>query len=132
MSELIENLELEAHYLYKSTPGFNRKQRGFVYHVDIYETFVRLTEKGIKKPIIIVASMLKYIEKIEKHGFREPIGDDELKPYVLYKEHNYGKRIPAYIPIELLERFEKLDVPMNKRLTYMIAMYEYLVSKGEL
>lgn len=58
--------------------------------------------------------MLKYIEKIEKHGFREPIGDDELKPYVLYKEHNYGKRIPAYIPIELLERFEKLDVPMNK------------------
>ena len=91
MSELIENLELEAHYLYKSTPGFNRKQRGFVYHVDIYEAFVRLTEKGIKKPIIIVASMLKYIEKIEK-----------------------------------------LDVPMNKRLTYMIAMYEYLVSKGEL
>lgn len=49
MSGLVENLELEAHYLYKSTSGFNRKQRCFVYHVDIYEAFVRLTEKGIKK-----------------------------------------------------------------------------------
>ena len=66
MNESVEKLDLEAYHLYKNTPGCNRKQRCFLYPVEIYEGFIRLHKKGMHKPIIIVSSMMQYIEKIEK------------------------------------------------------------------
>ena len=130
MLELTDRLDLEAYHLHNNTPGCNRKQRIFFYPVEIYDAFMRLHETGMQRPTMIVASMLKYIKKIETQGFEPPSNDVEMKPYILYAKTNYGKRISAYLSTELVERFENLDVPTNKRLTYAIAMYEYLLSKG--
>lgn len=132
MSESVDKFELEAHYLYENTPSKNRKLRSLLYPTEVYDAFVNLTEKGAKRPATVCASMLRYIEKIETNGFREPAGEVELKPYILHNKNKNKKRISVCIPVELLERFEGLDVPTNNTLTYTLAMYDYLLSKGEM
>lgn len=123
--------DLMAHHQVENTMKSERDYIIMYIPESIVNAVSRIAEElETTKTKVATAAFLQFIDTVKAEGFNHPSTTEELIPYMLQAQEKKGRLVIEF-PKGILGEMDLICSDVDKRMKHTLAVYNYVVSKGE-